>query len=72
MVKLAVIFFVIIAPTLMGVSVITLLTLDIATSSGKAVLAAAALGAVLALPVSAGVAAMVARRGHAPASAAYS
>jgi hypothetical protein len=62
MFKLAVIFLVIIGPSLAGIAVVGLLTMDIGTSSARAIVTAAGLGALLALPVSYVVAGMVSRR----------
>lgn len=66
MFKLALILFVIIGPSLAGIAVIALLTIDSATSSAQAIISAALIGVLAALPVSVAVSSLL--RGHAAAS----
>jgi hypothetical protein len=68
MFKLALILFVIIGPSLAGIAVIALLTIDSATSSAQAIISAALIGVLAALPVSVAVSSLLSRRGHAAAS----
>jgi enolase len=69
MLKLAVILFVIIGPSLAGIAVVALLTIDSATSNAPAIVTAALIGALAALPVSLAVASLLSRRGRAVAAA---
>jgi hypothetical protein len=67
--KLAVILFVIIGPSLAGISVIAMLVMDTATSRAGPLIGAALFGVVVAAPVSYAVAKILSGREGKPASA---